>query len=315
MQTSRFSVVETRPAEQWRTNGAVERITRVVPDEAAIGINFDSRPHVVLMATPADVLDLALGFTVTEGIGRLDQIDEMRVSECPEGIVVDLLLTPGAREALNASRRRSLEGRSSCGLCGVQHLADAARRLPRAEASLVVSREAIQTALRNLESEQAHGAVTRAMHAAAWADRDGRLLHVREDVGRHNALDKVIGAAYRRGRPPGEAFIVVTSRCSYEMVDKTAMAGVPMLVAISAPTSLAIRKAEEAGITLVALAREDGHAVFARPGRIFDESAPTRIAQGDPPYQAPPPATPAPSSEVGPSVDASEGGQDAVETA
>jgi FdhD protein len=271
-QSSRFSVVETRPAEQWRANGAVERITRVVPDEAAIGLCFDSRPHVVLMATPADVLDLALGFTITEGIGSLDQIDEMRVSECAEGVIVDLLLSPGAREALNASRRRTLEGRSSCGLCGVQHLEDAARKLPKAaEASLVVSREAILAALKNLESEQAHGAVTRAMHAAAWADRDGRLLHVREDVGRHNALDKVIGAAYRRGRRPAESFIVVTSRCSYEMIDKTAMAGIPMIVAISAPTSLAIRKAEEAGITLVALAREDGHLVFTRSGRIFDE--------------------------------------------
>ncbi len=132
---------------------------------------------------------------------------------------------------------------------------------------LRVSRAAIQSALAALEEAQTLGRLTRAMHAAAWADPSGRLLLVREDVGRHNALDKLIGAAMTDGLDPAQAFVVVTSRCSYEMVEKTAMGGVSVLVAISAPTALAIRKAEEAGLTLVALARPDGHAVFTRPER------------------------------------------------
>jgi FdhD protein len=161
-----------------------------------------------------------------------------------------------------------MEARSSCGLCGVQTLAAAVRGLEPAPEGLTVSRAAIQRALAELEEGQAYGRLTRAMHAAAWFDPDGSLRLVREDIGRHNALDKLIGAAFRAKLDPAQAFIVVTSRLSYEMVEKTAAAGVPVLVAISAPTALAIRKAEAAGMTLVALARADGHAVFTRPDRI-----------------------------------------------
>ena len=135
---------------------------------------------------------------------------------------------------------------------------------------LTVTRDAIQRAVAAMEGRQPLGRSTRATHAAAWADARGEVRLVREDVGRHNALDKVVGAAVRAGLDPASAFIVVTSRCSYEMVDKTACAGVAMLVAISAPTALAIRRAEEAGMTLVALARGDGHTVFAGAARIVE---------------------------------------------
>jgi FdhD protein len=170
-----------------------------------------------------------------------------------------------------------LEARTSCGLCGVQQLREAVRPMPTVGEGLTVRRSAIQAALAALEDEQALGRLTRAMHAAAWADRDGRLLVIREDVGRHSALDKLIGAGLRAGLDPAEAIVVVTSRCSFEMVEKAAVAGFQVIVAISAPTALALGKAEEAGLTLVALARADGHAVFTRPERILDE-APAAVA-------------------------------------
>jgi FdhD protein len=152
----------------------------------------------------------------------------------------------------------------------VQHLAAAVRPLPAVGQGLRIGRTAIQRALAELEEAQALGRLTRATHAAAWAHADGTLVLIREDVGRHNALDKLVGAVARAGLDPASGFILVTSRCSYEMVEKAAMAGVSVLVAISAPTALAIRKAEEAGLTLVALARADGHMVFTRSDRIVD---------------------------------------------
>jgi FdhD protein len=266
-----WPVVETRIAQQWRTNGMVERVSRAVPDEAAIGLAYDSKPHVVLMGAPSDIIDLAIGFSFSEGIATIDQIDDISVTARPEGVLVDMLLSPSARDGVAKARARALEGRTSCGLCGVQHLAAATRKLPRVEGDLTITRDAIQKAIAQLEKEQTQGRATRATHAAAWADRNGRLQLLREDVGRHNALDKLIGAALRAKKDPRQSFIVVTSRLSYEMVEKTAIAGVSILVAISAPTGLAIRKAEEAGITLIGLARADGHTIFTRPERVLDE--------------------------------------------
>jgi FdhD protein len=264
-----ISPVETRPAQAWR-EGALADVTREVPDEAAIGILYDSRPYVVVMGTPSDVEDLAVGFTVTERIAAFADIQAVSVSEVDEGLIADVLLTPGAGEALSAARRRTLESRSSCGLCGVESLKEAVRPIPPVDAGPMVSRAAVQAALAALEQGQALGRRTRATHAAAWCDASGALALVREDVGRHNALDKLVGAALRAGLDPAAAFIVVTSRCSYEMVEKAATAGVAILVAISAPTALAIRKAEAAGMTLIALARADGHTVFTRPDRIAE---------------------------------------------
>ncbi|MBL8551673.1 MAG: formate dehydrogenase accessory sulfurtransferase FdhD [Hyphomonadaceae bacterium] len=277
-------VVGTREALQWRRSasgddlgGTVARITRAVPDETAIGLAYDSRPHVVLMGAPADIEDLAIGFSLTEGIASPDQIDDIKITDRSDGVLVDMLLSPAGREGAAKARTRAMEGRSSCGLCGVQHLEAATRALPQVGGDLRISRAAIQTALAELEAAQVHGAATRAMHAAAWADETGHVLFVREDVGRHNALDKVIGAAARTRRDPGQAFIVVTSRLSYEMVEKAAMAGIALLVAISAPTALAIRKAEETGMTLVALARSDGHTIFTFPERVIDTPASAKV--------------------------------------
>ncbi len=262
---------DVRPAESWRSALELrEAILRDTPLEAAIGIAFDSAPYVVVMASPADVEDLAVGFTVTEQVAPLSAIERVTVSSQPEGLLADILLTKSAGENLSRSRRRTLESRSSCGLCGVETLRDAVRPITPVGPGPVVSRSAVQRALAALENGQALGARTRATHAAAWSDDAGTVLLLREDVGRHNALDKLVGAALRAGLDPQGAMILVTSRCSYEMVEKTAAAGVSILVAISAPTSLAIDRAEAAGMTLIALARADGHMVFCGGHRLAE---------------------------------------------
>jgi FdhD protein len=261
------ATTQTRPALQWRRGGASDQaIERPLADEAPIGILYDGRPHAVLMATPADVEDLAVGFTLSERIALAGQIDGVAVEVVAEGVQVDVRLTAEGRKGRARARVRTMEGRSSCGLCGVQRLAAAVRPLEPLAATAPVTRAALEAALDALDEAQTLGRLTRACHAAALADADGKLILIREDVGRHNALDKLIGAAARQGLEG--AICLVTSRCSYEMVEKAAIAGFPILVAISAPTALAIRKAQEANLTLVALARADGCAVFTGGERI-----------------------------------------------
>ncbi len=270
--------VQILPALQWRAGAhGPEAIERAVPEETAVGISYDSEPYAVLMATPDDVADLALGFTVSERIAAAGEVLDIRVGEYDEGLVADVLLTRTGASTARDRRRRNMEGRSSCGLCGVQSPEDALRALPVLGQGVAVTRDVIQSALTAMEPLQALGNATRATHAAAWADAQGRILLVREDVGRHNALDKLIGAALKAGLDPAQAFVIVTSRCSYEMVEKTVLAGITLLVAISAPTALAIRKAQGANLTLVALARHDGHAVFTHPGRVLDAAPAAQI--------------------------------------
>lgn len=266
---SGFHPVETRPARQWRRGEAGDvAIERALADEAPVGLLYDGRPHAVLMATPAEIEDLAVGFTLTERIATFGKIESVALEILDEGLQVDVRLTAEGRRSRSKARARTLEGRSSCGLCGVQRLAQAVRPLSPLPDGPVVARAAIEAALDALEQGQALGRLTRAMHAAALARADGSLALVREDIGRHNALDKLVGGAARQDLDPAAGFVVVTSRCSYEMVEKAAIAGFPLMVAISAPTALAIRKAQECGMTLVALARADGCAVFSRPERI-----------------------------------------------
>ncbi|MBW8812672.1 MAG: formate dehydrogenase accessory sulfurtransferase FdhD [Caulobacterales bacterium] len=254
-----------RGAVQWRA-GDIDLIRRETPTEAAIGLSFDGRPHTVLMATPADLADLAVGFTLTEGIAEAGDIAEVTLETTADGHLANLRLAPSGRR--RTARPRTLEGRSSCGLCGVQRLADAVRPLPPVTSPQRFTHAAIQRAVLALEDAQPLGRRTRATHAAAFADADGAVLLAREDVGRHNALDKLAGALVRQGLDPAAGFVVVTSRCSFEMVEKTARLGCPMIVAVSAPTDLAIRRAEAAGVTLVALARADGHTVFSHAERL-----------------------------------------------
>ncbi|WP_304217551.1 formate dehydrogenase accessory sulfurtransferase FdhD [Phenylobacterium aquaticum] len=262
-------VTQPRTGLEWRPGGEARRIERITPREEAVGLSFDGRPHTVLMATPADLQELAIGFAVTEGLAGRDDILDVTERRTAEGVLIDLTLSPAARG--RRARPRGLEGRSSCGLCGVQRLADAVRPLPRVISDRSFRHEAVHRATSAIGELQTLGRLTRATHAAAFADASGTLLLAREDVGRHNALDKLAGALLRGGVDASQGFVVVTSRCSFEMVEKTARIGCPMIVAVSAPTDLAIRKAEEAGVTLIALARADGHAVFSCAERLMAE--------------------------------------------
>lgn len=230
--------------------------------ETPINIVYGNMPYAVMMASPSDLEDFVTGFSLTEGIVRgADEIRSVAVEPKPEGVIVTVELAPGRfREHL--ARRRNLSGRTSCGLCGVETIeeipmADAATRAARA-----VTAAAIETALAALDRQQPLNQLTHAVHAAAWCDAAGAILAVREDVGRHNALDKLIGARLRTGADASEGFLLVTSRASFEMVEKAAIFGAGTLVAISAPTSLAIERARHLGLTLAAVARRDGCIVF-----------------------------------------------------
>ena len=266
----RGEMARERAGLQWRSGTDYAPIARATPTEAAVGLSFDGRPHTVVMSSPADLQDLAIGFTLTEGVAGYADILGVSVDQKPEGYLVDVRLAPG--RVKHRVRPRTLEGRSSCGLCGVQRLADAVRPIPVVTTGQRFAPEAIQRALSQLGEHQSLGHLTRATHAAGFASANGELFLLREDVGRHNALDKLAGGLLQAGLDPSSGFVVVTSRCSFEMVEKTARMDCPMIVAVSAPTDLAIRKAEEAGITLVALARSDGHTVFSGAERLVPAS-------------------------------------------
>jgi len=231
--------------------------------EAPVNIVYGTMPYAVMMATPSDLEDFVAGFSLTEGIVRsVDEIRGITVAPQQNGIVVSLELAPGRfREHL--ARRRNLSGRTSCGLCGVEALADLPKAEARAATATPIAPAAIGAALGALERQQPLHRLTRSVHAAAWCDRNGAILAVREDVGRHNALDKLIGARVRAGHDASDGFVLVTSRASFEMVEKAAIFGAGALVSISAPTSLAIERANALGLTLVCIARADSATVFA----------------------------------------------------
>ncbi|MDP4023477.1 formate dehydrogenase accessory sulfurtransferase FdhD [Methylobacterium sp. NEAU 140] len=242
--------------------------TRALAVEAPVNLVYGSVPHAVMMATPGDLEDFAYGFSLTEGIVETaDEIRAVRVEAAPEGLRLLVDLAPGRlREHL--ARKRAISGRTGCGICGIEDLADLPRAALREAPATRVPVGAIARALADLDAAQALGAETRAVHAAAWARRDGTLAAVREDVGRHNALDKLIGALMRAGADPADGFLIITSRCSFEMVEKAARLGAAMVVAISAPTSLALERARAHGLTLCAIARADTLTVFCGGERL-----------------------------------------------
>lgn len=242
--------------------GAGRGIVRALAVETPIAVEVNGVAYAVMMGTPADLEDYAVGFALAEGmVERPDQVTDLAVAELETGAILRLTLAEDrATQLLERVRMRVSEG--SCGLCGLESIAEVMRPLPALPASQPVSADAIEAALLALGDHQGG---TGAMHAAAFCDRDGTIRVVREDVGRHNALDKLIGALARLAIDPAAGFILVTARCSYELVEKTVRAGCPMLVAISAPTSLAVERARNARLTLVALARGDSMLVANDP--------------------------------------------------
>jgi FdhD protein len=235
---------------------------RTIPTEEPINILYGGIPFAVMMASPVDLEDFATGFSFTEGvIEKADDIRSIRVEREERGI---RLLVDLSAERLHAhlARKRALAGRTGCGLCGIDDLGSLPKARPPADSAPTLALHAIRRALNTLEGNQPLNESTRAVHAAAWSDLDGNIQFVREDVGRHNALDKLIGILCRSGTPPSEGFCLVTSRCSFELVEKVAAFGARTLVAISAPTSLALERARLHDMTLIAIARHDTMTVF-----------------------------------------------------
>lgn len=249
-----------------------------IAEEVPVAFIYWQRTHAVMMATPCDLEDLAIGFSLSEGIVEdAREIRGVRVSRHSRGIDVGIDVPPAIADRL-ATRARALPGRTGCGLCGVEAIDDAIRVPPKVAAMLTVTADAIWRATSALAEHQPLNSDTHAIHAAGWATPSGDLRIVREDVGRHNALDKVLGALARTGTPAGEGFVVVTSRASFELVQKAAVCGVPILAAVSRPTGLAVRLADAAGMSLVALVRGQSANVYTHPSRILprDGEAPSR---------------------------------------
>ena len=245
--------------ERDRACSVVEQIA----EESPIALVYNGVPHVVVMASPADLEDLVLGFSLSEGvIGSAAELGGVEI--VPEQIGYSVYLSvPPARVAIIEQRRRNMTARTGCGVCGAQTIEQAMRDVPKVAAGQRVARAAIAAAMGQLPSLQRLNAATGASHAAAWADFDGQVLLVREDVGRHNALDKLIGALATSGKETARGFALITSRASYEMVQKAAMAGIGLVAAVSAPTALAVRIAREAGVTLAGFVRGDHCTVYA----------------------------------------------------
>jgi FdhD protein len=256
----------------WRASGSAEG-ERAIPEETAVAITYNTASYAVMMATPQDLEDFAVGFSLTEGVvPSIEAIEQVEIVEAEIGVELRIWLkAPEAAEFLG--RRRRLAGPTGCGLCGVESLTEAMRPPPQVGEGRVFTPGQVMAAVDSLFPQQVLNRETRAVHAAGFWEPERGIVAVREDVGRHNALDKLAGALARDGATARSGLVVLTSRVSIEMVQKSAMIGAAVLVAVSAPTALAVRMAESCGMTLVAIARKDGFEVFTHPRRIAGERA------------------------------------------
>src|ERR1700724_4419384 len=251
----------------WRESG-ISSGSRSIPEETAVALTYNGGTYAVMMATPQDLEDFAVGFSLNEGvISSSADIDSLDVVPLDDGVELRMWLSKPKADRLQ-ERRRHIAGPTGCGLCGIETVAEAMRPAAVVGPGRQFSSEQIMTAMRNISSRQKLNIETRAVHAAAFWDVNGGIVALREDVGRHNALDKLSGALARASVATGEGIILLTSRVSVEMVQKSAAIGAPVMVSVSAPTALAVRMADAAGITLVAVARADGFEVFTHPHRI-----------------------------------------------
>ena len=256
----------------WRHSGLASG-GRSIPEETAVALTYNGGSYAVMMTTPQDLEDFAVGFSLSEGIiSSPTDIDTLDVVHLDDGIELRMWLSKPKADRLR-ERRRYIAGPTGCGLCGIETVAQAMRPPAAVGPGRQFSSEQIMTAMRNISSRQKLNIETRAVHAAAFWHVDGGIVALREDVGRHNALDKLAGALARASIAAGEGIILLTSRVSIEMVQKSATIGAPAMVSVSAPTALAVRMADAAGITLAAIARADGFEVFTHPHRILFTAA------------------------------------------
>jgi len=255
---SRTAGVSARRFRRHAADGTgADEVERAVAIERPLALEFNGIGYAVMMATPLDIEDFVVGFALSERlIDQVGQIEAIDVHATASGDVVRASLAPSRAEAL-VERARHRVSESSCGLCGIENLDQAIRPLPRVETFSHAAPEQIFAALAGLRARQQLHEETGAVHAAALCDASGAVIDVREDVGRHNAFDKLIGAMARSGRTWDGGFALLSSRCSYELVEKAVLAQCPMLVTISAPTDLALARAADAGLRLVVLARSD----------------------------------------------------------
>jgi FdhD protein len=255
----------------WR-EGGLSSGSRSIPEETAVALTYNAGTYAVMMTTPADLEDFAVGFSLSEGvISSSSDIDSLDVVRLDDGVELRMWLSKPKADRLQ-ERRRHIAGPTGCGLCGIDSIAEAIRPAAVIGRGQQFSSEQIMAAMQKLPLLQKLNAETRAVHAAAFWDFTGCIIALREDVGRHNALDKLSGALARASVVGNDGMILLTSRVSVEMVQKSAVIGAPLIVSVSAPTALAIRMADAAGITLAAIARADGFEVFTHPCRISSEA-------------------------------------------
>ncbi|MFM7506781.1 MAG: formate dehydrogenase accessory sulfurtransferase FdhD [Rubrivivax sp.] len=252
----------------WRS-GHLAVVTDAVAEEVPVALVFNGISYAVMMASPADLEDFALGFGLSEGLlaspGELHGVESVELTDGGAGWEVHLAVAAACEWRLK-ERRRTLAGRTGCGLCGTESLQQLRRELPACPA-VELTPAALARAHRELRARQVVQQVTGASHAAAWCGTDGAVLLAREDVGRHNALDKLIGAMTTAGIDPATGFVFITSRASFEMVQKAAMAGAGALVAVSAPTALAVDTALGCGLALAGFARDDDFVAYTQAQR------------------------------------------------
>ena len=265
--TQAYNVMATVTVDKW-CGVQHEICPDDVAEEVPIALEYNGISHAVMLATPADLEDFALGFSLSEGIlERYDQLYECELSEEADGIRVAMRIS-SEQFLMLKERRRNLTGRTGCGLCGAESLQHAIRRPRTLENTKSINAAMIHAGVEKMHAMQHLQHKTGATHAAAWLSSDGGIELVREDVGRHNALDKLIGALSKQRQDFSSGAAIITSRSSYEMVQKSATAGIGILAAVSAPTGLAIRLAEQANVTLVGFVRHEGHVVYAHPDKL-----------------------------------------------
>jgi FdhD protein len=244
-------------------------LDRAVAEETPVALTYNRLTHAVMMATPADLEDFAVGFSRSEGIiAQADEIEDLEIIAVESGgVECRMWVSAGHLERLE-ERRRSLSGPTGCGLCGLESLAEAVRTPPKVTSEDVITAAELQLAIEAMPELQTLNLATRAVHAAAFWRREEGLMFLREDVGRHNALDKLSGALARAHLDGSTGIVTMTSRISVELVQKAAVLGASILIAVSAPTRLALRVADAAGMTLIGIARRDGFEIFTHPHRI-----------------------------------------------